>query len=50
MNIGGDEYFGNGLCIIEWGEIIKNILPKNTIFINFEKDALEENTRIITIE
>lgn len=48
-DIGGEEYFGNGLCIIEWGNIIKPILPPNTIFINFEKDNNDENMRKITI-
>lgn len=37
----GTEYFLNGICIIEWGNIIKDILPKNTIFIDITKD--EEN-------
>ena len=27
--IGGEEYFSNGICIIEWGEIIKEALPKD---------------------
>lgn len=49
FDIGGDEYFGKGICIIEWGEIIKDILPPNTIFINFEKDTSREDLRIITI-
>ena len=48
-DIGGEEYFGCGLCIIEWGKIIEPILPKNTIFINFEKDETHENIRIINI-
>ena len=48
-DIGGDEYFGKGLCIIEWGEIIKSCLPPNTIFINFERNENSENERIITI-
>ena len=48
-DIGGDEYFGNGLCIIEWGEIIKKALPENTIYINFERNEYDENSRIITI-
>lgn len=48
-DIGGEEYLGNGICIIEWGEIIKNALPKDTIFIDFEKDKNDENTRIINI-
>ena len=49
-NIGGDEYFRKGLCIIEWGEIIKSCLPSNTIFVNFERDLENDNQRIITIE
>ena len=48
-DIGGDEYFGNGLCIIEWGEIIKPALPPSTIFVNFERNENSENERIITI-
>ena len=49
-DIGGEEYFGNGLCIIEWGEIIKPILPPNTIFVKFERSSTSENKRIITVE
>lgn len=49
FDIGGDEYFGKGLCIIEWGDIIKSALPPNTIFVDFEKDSSDENVRIITI-
>lgn len=50
LDIGGDEYFGNGICIIEWGEIIKSLLPPNTIWINFQKDENDENIRIINIQ
>lgn len=48
-DIGGDEYFEKGLCIIEWGEIIKDILPENTIFVNIKKDNSNQDLRIITI-
>lgn len=48
--IGGEEYFNKGICIIEWGEIIKDALPKEYIKINFEKDENNENTRILKIE
>ena len=34
--IGGEEYFSKGICIIEWGEIIEDILPKDTIRIKIE--------------
>ena len=47
--IGGDEYFDKGICLIEWGEIIENALPKEYIKIVIEKDSLNEEKRIITI-
>lgn len=50
LDIGGEEYLENGLCIIEWGQIINDILPPNTILINFEKDKFDENIRHISIE
>lgn len=48
--IGGDEYFDNGICIIEWGEIIKNALPKDYIHITFEKNDTDENYRTLCIQ
>lgn len=50
FDIGGEEYFGKGLCIIEWGEIIKPCLPPTSIFVNFEKDEINTNHRIISIK
>lgn len=48
--IGGEEYFGKGICIIEWGEIIENALPKDYIKIQFTQDLENENSRNISIE
>lgn len=48
--IGGEEYFSSGICIIEWGEIIKEALPNNYIKITFEKDISDENLRYLKIE
>ena len=48
--IGGEEYFENGICIIEWGEIIKDALPKNYIHITFQKDIENENQRLLKVE
>ncbi len=48
--IGGEEYFDNGLCLIEWGEIISSALPKEYIHIYFEKDDSDENVRILNIQ
>ena len=37
--IGYEEYFyGNGLCMIEWGNLIAEILPKTRKDITIEKD------------
>ena len=47
--IGGEEYFENGICIIEWGEIIQDALPKDYIHIQFERDDVNENIRILNI-
>ena len=47
--IGGDEYFSTGICLIEWGEIIKDVLPDNYIHITFEKSPSYENIRYIKI-
>lgn len=48
--IGGEEYFGNGICIIEWGEQIKDALPKKYIEITFSRDYENENKRILRIK
>jgi len=45
----GMDYFNSGLCIIEWGEIIENILPPSTIYINIEATE-NENERNIYIK
>lgn len=48
--IGGDEYFDKGICLIEWGELIEDALPKNYIHITFSKDENDDNKRRILIE
>ena len=50
--IGYDDYFfGQGICLIEWAELIEEILPENRIEVTIEKD-LEKGFeyRKITIE
>ena len=50
--IGYDDYFfGQGLCLIEWAELIEEILPEKRIEVTIEKD-LEKGFeyRKITIE
>ena len=47
--IGGTEYFDKGISIIEWGNIIEEILPRY-IKVSISKDNINENTRYINIE
>lgn len=48
-DLGHEEYFyANGICVIEWAEKIKKILPKDAFFISFE--YVDENKRKIVIE
>ncbi len=46
--MGGEEYFEKGICIIEWGEQIEEILPKGYTKITFRK--LDDNKRELKIE
>ncbi|MGN1298997.1 MAG: tRNA (adenosine(37)-N6)-threonylcarbamoyltransferase complex ATPase subunit type 1 TsaE [Candidatus Scatovivens sp.] len=48
--IGGEEYFEKGVCIIEWGEMIKECLPNDYLKIKFTRDSDNENIRILNIE
>ena len=48
--IGGEEYFSKGICIIEWGEIIKEALPKHYIKIDIKKDDDDIEKRILYID
>ena len=45
--IGGTEYFTNGICVIEWGELIEDILPQNYIKISFSKDENDDSIRYL---
>ena len=47
--IGGEEYFEKGICIIEWGELITDALPQEYIQIKIEKDKNNENKRFFEI-
>ena len=48
--IGGEEYFERGASIIEWGEIIEEVLPKDYIKVTFTRNLDEENVRNIQID
>ena len=46
--IGGEEFFEKGICIIEWGERIRNLLPSQYLEIVIEHDKENLNARNIT--
>ena len=38
-DLGYDEYFyGEGVCLVEWGSMIKELFPENAIYVRIEKD------------
>jgi len=47
--IGGEEYFEKGICLIEWGELIEDVLPKGYIKVVFLRNLEKENEREIKI-
>lgn len=44
----GLDYFEQGISIIEWGDVIYNILPKKTIKIDIQKQ--NETTRVFNFK
>ena len=48
--MGGEEYLEQGVCLIEWGELIEPILPKTYYKITFQKNAEKEEERILSVE
>ncbi|WP_337960937.1 tRNA (adenosine(37)-N6)-threonylcarbamoyltransferase complex ATPase subunit type 1 TsaE [Caloramator sp. mosi_1] len=47
--IGFEEYlYGEGVCVVEWGDMVEELLPKNKIYIYIKK--LEDNEREIQIK
>ena len=33
-----DYFFGDGVCLIEWADNIRNVLPDETLWVNFSKN------------
>ena len=47
--IGFEDYIdGDGVCVIEWGDMVKDLLPKDTV--NIKINMVDNNTREILIE
>ena len=49
LEIGGEEYFEKGICLIEWGELIEDILPNEYLRIKFTKDNFSDDKRILEL-
>ncbi|MCD8090241.1 MAG: tRNA (adenosine(37)-N6)-threonylcarbamoyltransferase complex ATPase subunit type 1 TsaE [Clostridiales bacterium] len=51
-DIGADEYFfGEGVCIIEWAEIVKEAIPRGAVWIRIFKDFEKgEDYRRVEVE
>ncbi len=48
--LGLDEYFeGDGLSVIEWGNLLADALPVDYLELILEKDSLDENKRLVTL-
>ena len=51
FEIGYEEYFyGDGVCLIEWAELITDILPDDVKWIKIEKDLTSDNENYRKIE
>ena len=48
--MGGEEYLEQGVCLIEWGELIEPILPKSYYKITFENNVEKDEERILKLE
>ena len=45
-----DYFYGKGVCLVEWAELVEGLLPADTVHICIEKDlAKGENYRLITV-
>jgi tRNA threonylcarbamoyladenosine biosynthesis protein TsaE len=46
-----DYFFGEGICLVEWANLIEELMPENTIRITIEKDLTKGfDYRRITVE
>ncbi len=49
FELGFDDYLhGKGVCLIEWAELVKDLLPPDTVWIKLEYGS-GENERVCTI-
>ena len=45
-----DYFFGDGVCLVEWAELVEEIIPENAVWIKIEKDLSKgDEYRKITV-
>lgn len=50
LDIGAEDYLsGEGICIIEWADIVADVLPEDSVIIKLEYGE-KESERIVIIE
>jgi tRNA threonylcarbamoyladenosine biosynthesis protein TsaE len=50
LDAGFDDYlYADGVCVIEWGENVADLLPKHAIIVNFSRGGGGDDYREITI-
>ena len=43
FELGYEEYFyGDGICVVEWADIIEELLPEDAVIIRIKRGADEE--------
>lgn len=50
-DLGLDDYFeGDGLCVVEWGNMLGESQPEDYLELTLNKDAADENCRQVTLQ
>lgn len=50
-DLGLEEYFeGDGLSVVEWGQLLAEDIPEQYLAIDLEKDSEVEDKRVITLQ
>jgi tRNA threonylcarbamoyladenosine biosynthesis protein TsaE len=45
-----DYFYGEGVCLVEWAELVKDLIPRDAIWITVEKDySKDDDYRLITL-
>jgi len=49
FELGGDDYlYGSGVCLIEWADRARNLLPECTLYVQINETGLQSRRLIIT--